>query len=64
MRCVHSDAMLMGAFVVVSRLWCISRSWRFAHNVIVLSQFVALGGLVWNFPTSCAWAARVYVSHR
>ena len=26
-------------------------------------EFVALGGLVWDFPTSCAWAARVYVSN-
>ncbi|KAK9816601.1 hypothetical protein WJX72_002599 [[Myrmecia] bisecta] len=25
-------------------------------------ELVALGGLVWNFPTSCAWAARVYVN--
>ena len=32
--------------------------------LLVNPQFVALGGLVWNFPTSCAWAARVYVSHR
>ena len=26
------------------------------------TQLVALAGLVWQFPTSCAWAARVYVS--
>ncbi len=25
-------------------------------------EMVALGGLVWNAPTSCAWAARVFVS--
>lgn len=25
-------------------------------------QLVALAGLVWNPPTSCAWAARVYVN--
>ncbi|KAK4370364.1 hypothetical protein RND71_009839 [Anisodus tanguticus] len=25
-------------------------------------QLVVLAGLVWNPPTSCAWAARVYVS--
>ena len=25
---------------------------------------VALGGLVWNPPTSCAWAARVFVSNK
>lgn len=31
---------------------------------VVLGQFVALGGLVWDFPTSCAWAARVYVNDR
>lgn len=27
-------------------------------------QLVAMAGLVWNAPTSCAWAARVYVSNR
>eukprot|EP00877_Chromochloris_zofingiensis_P000521 jgi/Chrzof1/1046/Cz01g38110.t1 len=27
-------------------------------------EFVALAGLVWNAPTSCAWAARVYVNNR
>ena len=26
-------------------------------------QLVALAGLVWQFPSSCAWAARVYVSN-
>jgi len=25
-------------------------------------ELVALAGLAWNFPTSCAWAARVYVN--
>ena len=27
-------------------------------------ELVALAGLAWNFPTSCAWAARVYVNKR
>lgn len=27
-------------------------------------ECVALAGLAWNFPTSCAWAARVYVNNR
>lgn len=27
-------------------------------------EMVALAGLAWNFPTSCAWAARVYVNSR
>lgn len=27
-------------------------------------QLVALAGLVWNAPTSCAWASRVYVNNR
>ncbi|PRW61256.1 NEOXANTHIN-DEFICIENT 1-like isoform X1 [Chlorella sorokiniana] len=27
-------------------------------------ECVALAGLAWNFPTSCAWAARVYVNDR
>lgn len=27
-------------------------------------QLVALAGLVWNAPTSCAWAARVYVDNK
>jgi hypothetical protein len=27
-------------------------------------QCVAMAGLVWNPPTSCAWAARVYVSNK
>lgn len=27
-------------------------------------ELVALGGLAWNFPTSCAWAARVYVNNK
>lgn len=26
-----------------------------------LDEMVVLGGLVWNAPTSCAWASRVYV---
>ena len=27
-------------------------------------EMVALGGLVWNAPTSCAWAARVFVNNK
>lgn len=27
-------------------------------------ELVALGGLVWNAPTSCAWAARVFVNNK
>jgi hypothetical protein len=27
-------------------------------------ELVAMAGLVWNVPTSCAWAARVYVSNK
>ncbi|KAL4515539.1 hypothetical protein Ndes2437B_g06973 [Nannochloris sp. 'desiccata'] len=27
-------------------------------------ELVALAGLVWDFPTSCAWAARVYVNNK
>lgn len=27
-------------------------------------ELVALAGLAWNFPTSCAWAARVYVNSK
>ncbi|GIL51414.1 hypothetical protein Vafri_7407 [Volvox africanus] len=27
-------------------------------------ELVAMAGLVWNPPTSCAWAARVYVNNR
>ena len=27
-------------------------------------QLVALAGLVWNAPASCAWAARVYVNNK
>lgn len=27
-------------------------------------ELVALAGLAWNFPTSCAWAARVYVNNK
>ena len=30
----------------------------------VFDEMVALGGLVWNPPTSCAWAARVFVNNR
>ncbi|KAF6253095.1 hypothetical protein COO60DRAFT_1703985 [Scenedesmus sp. NREL 46B-D3] len=30
----------------------------------VFDECVAMAGLVWNPPTSCAWAARVYVSSR
>ena len=51
-------------FVVVSGPVVRSGSWRSVHNACICAQYVALGGLVWNFPTSCAWAARVYVSHR
>lgn len=27
-------------------------------------ELVALAGLVWNAPTSCAWAARVFVNNK
>ena len=27
-------------------------------------EMVAMAGLAWNFPSSCAWAARVYVNNR
>ena len=27
-------------------------------------ECVALAGLAWDFPASCAWAARVYVNNR
>lgn len=27
-------------------------------------QLVVISGLVWNWPTSSAWAARVYVNDR
>eukprot|EP00775_Hariotina_reticulata_P007860 gene7860-8056_t len=27
-------------------------------------ECVAMAGLVWNPPTSCAWAARVYVNNK
>lgn len=27
-------------------------------------ELVALAGLAWNFPASCAWAARVYVNNK
>ena len=33
-------------------------------HLIPHPQLVAMAGLVWNAPTSCAWAARVYVSNR
>ncbi|KAL3163068.1 hypothetical protein ABBQ32_009491 [Trebouxia sp. C0010 RCD-2024] len=26
-------------------------------------ELVVISGLIWNFPTSCAWAARVYVNN-
>lgn len=29
-----------------------------------LDEVVVLGGLVWNAPTSCAWATRVYVDSK
>jgi len=64
MRCTVSAAPVTRASVVVSAPALPSRSWRFVPRALVGTQFVALGGLVWNFPTSCAWAARVYVSHR
>lgn len=35
-----------------------------AHAVLFYMQLVVISGLVWNFPTSCAWAARVYVNNR
>ena len=46
----------------------IASSARFTQDLLStkcgLLQLVALAGLVWNAPTSCAWAARVYVSNR
>lgn len=35
-----------------------------ASPVGAFDECVALAGLAWNFPTSCAWAARVYVNDR
>ena len=34
-----------------------------ARVTLISLQIVALAGLVWNPPTSCAWAARVYVTN-
>jgi hypothetical protein len=33
------------------------------RHVMCALQLVAMAGLIWNFPTSCAWAARVYVNN-
>ena len=33
-------------------------------NKLLNVQLVVISGLVWNWPTSCAWAARVYVNDR
>ena len=32
--------------------------------LLLLLQLVVLAGIVWNPPTSCAWAARVYVNNK
>ncbi|GMH37856.1 hypothetical protein BSKO_05740 [Bryopsis sp. KO-2023] len=38
---------------------------RYTNSPVgVFDELVVLGGLVWNPPTSCAWAARVYVSNK
>lgn len=38
---------------------------RYSHSPAgAFDEAVALAGLAWNFPSSCAWAARVYVSSR
>lgn len=37
---------------------------RYSHSPVgAFDELVALAGLAWNFPTSCAWAARVYVNN-
>jgi hypothetical protein len=41
---------------------CMSRS--HCDACFVWKQLVAVAGLVWNFPGSCAWAARVYVNDK
>ena len=46
---------------------CIHGAWCNDNSILPsmqCAQLVALAGLVWNAPTSCAWAARVYVSNR
>lgn len=35
-----------------------------AHTHRSCVQLVAIAGIVWNWPTSSAWAARVYVNNR
>ena len=38
---------------------------RYSHSPVgAFDEFVALAGLVWDFPTSCAWAARVFVTNK
>lgn len=38
---------------------------RYTHSPVgAFDELVALAGLAWNFPTSCAWAARVYVNNK
>lgn len=34
------------------------------QKITRLVQLVVMSGLVWNAPTSCAWAARVYVNNK
>lgn len=43
-----------------TEMFCVSTA---LINVEVV-QLVVISGLVWNWPTSCAWAARVYVNDR
>lgn len=38
---------------------------RYSNSPVgAFDEMVALAGLAWNFPTSCAWAARVYVNNK
>lgn len=38
---------------------------RYSHSPVgPFDEMVALAGLAWNFPTSAAWAGRLFVNNR
>jgi membrane protein insertase Oxa1/YidC/SpoIIIJ len=52
-----------GCTVIITCLGKSAKTLQVPEKLFVMLQLVALAGLVWNPPTSCAWAARVYVSN-
>jgi hypothetical protein len=58
-RYVPPEIPLVNFFV-----WTLGDFYLAQYSKSPVGAFDELGGLAWNFPTSCAWAARVYVNNK